>query len=52
MRISADDLRAMGQIDIESGRFIEALRRDAALVNDRYGADAPIVLLASIATGK
>lgn len=50
--ISADDLRAMGAIDIESAAFVGPLRRDAALVDQLCGADARIVLLGSIATSK
>jgi hypothetical protein len=51
-RISADDLRAMGTIDIQSEAFVEPLRRDALIANQLYGEDARIVLLGSIATGK
>jgi hypothetical protein len=50
--ISADDLRAMGAIDIESKAFVQPLRRDAALVDQLSGATARVVLLGSIATGK
>jgi hypothetical protein len=50
--ISADDLRAMGTIDIESRAFVQPLRRDAALVDHLCGPSARIVLLGSIATGK
>jgi hypothetical protein len=50
--ISADDLGAMGAIDIESAAFARPLRRDAALVDQLCGASARIVLLGSIATGK
>jgi hypothetical protein len=51
-RISADDLRAMAAVDVESTAFVRPLRRDAAIVNQICGADARIVLLGSIATGK
>ncbi len=50
--ISDADLRAMGSIDVESETFIESLRRDALLADRAYGADAQVVLLGSIATGK
>jgi hypothetical protein len=51
-RLSADDLRAMGEIDIETSAFVRPLRRDAEQVDEAYGADARVVLLGSIATGK
>jgi hypothetical protein len=50
--ISADDLRAMGRVDIESDAFVAPLRRDAGLLGERCGRDARVVLLGSIATGK
>jgi hypothetical protein len=46
--ISADQLRAMGELDVESEPFVQALRRDAQLAADA----ARVVLLGSIATGK
>ncbi|HEY0482456.1 MAG TPA: hypothetical protein VGD37_33275 [Kofleriaceae bacterium] len=51
-RISSDDLRAMGEVDIESDAFVQPLRRDARLLGEHYGAGARVVLLGSIATGK
>jgi hypothetical protein len=50
--ITADELRAMGTIDIASDDFARPLRRDAAFVDHAYGRDAVVVLLGSIATGK
>lgn len=50
-RLSADDLAAMGRVEVESAAFVEPLRRDAALL-DRARPDAAVVLLGSIATGK
>lgn len=50
--LSADDLREMGSVDIETHAFVRPLRRDAEQVADQYGADARVVLLGSIATGK
>jgi len=51
-RISADELRAMGAVRIESADFVQPLRRDAALLDRTHGASARVVLLGSIATGK
>ena len=51
-RITAAELGAMGAIDVESAAFVRPLRRDAAVVNQRCGGGARIVLLGSIATGK
>ena len=51
-QLTADDLREMGKIDIETSAFIAPLRRDAEQVAQLYGADARVVLLGSIATGK
>ena len=50
--ITADDLRTMGAIEIESDAFVDPLRRDAEIVDRTYGTAARIVLLGSIATGK
>ena len=50
--ISADDLRQMGSIAIEREAFLLPLRRDAELVDRRYGERLQVVLLGSIATGK
>jgi hypothetical protein len=50
--ITADHLRAMGQIDIESAAFVEPLRRDAAFVDEHYQRPPRVVLLGSIASGK
>jgi hypothetical protein len=50
--ISADDLRAMAAVDVETAAFGRPLRRDAERVNERCGPRARIVLLGSIATGK
>ncbi len=50
--ITADDLRAMGEIDIETRAFVKPLRRDAEQIASLYGVDARVVLLGSIATGK
>jgi hypothetical protein len=49
--ITAEVLRAMGSVRIESDAFVEPLRRDAKLVDARYPT-AQVVLLGSIATGK
>jgi hypothetical protein len=51
-QLTSDDLREMGKIDIETRAFIGPLRRDAEQVAQLYGADARVVLLGSIATGK
>lgn len=51
-RISAGDLHAMGTVDVDSDAFVQPLRRDAALVKQRYGTRARVVVLGSIATGK
>jgi hypothetical protein len=50
--ISADELRAMGRIDIESDAFVAPLRRDAHQLGELCGRDARVVLLGSIATDK
>ena len=50
--ISAAELRAMGQVDVESDAFAAPLRRDAARLADHCGGAARVVLLGSIATGK
>ncbi|HEX5058401.1 MAG TPA: hypothetical protein VFV99_03530 [Kofleriaceae bacterium] len=50
--LSADDLRAMGSVDVETPAFVRPLRRDAEQVISQYGSDARVVLLGSIATGK
>jgi hypothetical protein len=50
--ISADELRAMGEVDVESEAFAAPLRRDAERLADRCGGGARVVLLGSIATGK
>jgi len=50
--ISSDELRAMGEVEVESDAFVQPLRRDARLLGERYGAGARVVLLGSIATGK
>lgn len=49
--ISANDLRAMGKVDIESPKFTKPLRRDAEQAAKRFSR-GPVVLLGSIATGK
>ncbi|MGE5182406.1 MAG: hypothetical protein ACM31C_10110, partial [Acidobacteriota bacterium] len=46
--ITAAELRAMGEVDVESDAFVRPLRRHAK----RLPARDPIVLLGSIATGK
>jgi hypothetical protein len=51
-RLTTDDLREMGKIDIETRAFVTPLRRDAEQVGTLYGDDARVVLLGSIATGK
>jgi hypothetical protein len=51
-QLTADDLRLMGKVDIETRAFITPLRRDAEQVAQLYGSDARVVLLGSIATGK
>jgi len=50
-KISAAQLRAMGNIDIASPAFIDPLRRSAELVEAQV-APARVVLLGSVATGK
>jgi hypothetical protein len=50
-RIVARQLRAMGRVDVESAAFVRPLRRDAEVLREQH-ADARIVLLGSIATGK
>jgi hypothetical protein len=52
LAISCDDLRAMGEVDIESEAFAGPLRRDARQLAEIYGAGTRVVLLGSIATGK
>jgi len=51
-RITARQLRAMGQVDIESPGFVRPLRRDADALRELHGDTARVVLLGSIATGK
>jgi hypothetical protein len=51
-RIGSSELRAMGEIDIESDAFIAPLRRDAHALAARCGKRTRAVLLGSIATGK
>jgi len=51
-RLTADELRAMGEVEIESDQFTTSLRRDAALVERACGAEARVVLLGSVASGK
>lgn len=51
-QLTAEELRAMGKVDIETRAFITPLRRDAEQIAQLYGADAQVVLLGSIATGK
>ena len=51
-RIDSDDLRAMGEVDIESDSFVAPLRRDAERVARSLGRRGSAVLLGSIATGK
>lgn len=50
--IVAGDLRAMGEVDIESDAFVAPLRRDAERLAGAVGARGCVVLLGSIATGK
>jgi hypothetical protein len=50
--LTAQDLDAMGKIDIETRAFVQPLRRDAEQVVQAYGVDVNVVLLGSIATGK
>lgn len=49
--ITAAQLRAMGNVDIASGAFIDPLRASAELVEAQV-APARVVLLGSVATGK
>jgi hypothetical protein len=51
-RLTSNDLRSMGKVDIETHAFVQPLRRDAEQLAQAYGADARVVLLGSIATGK
>jgi hypothetical protein len=53
-RVSADELRAMGQVPVDLGdtRYREPLARDARLLAERLGEKGECVLLGSIATGK
>ena len=50
--IFTDDLRAMGEVSIESDAFVAPLRRDAEALRKKAGKRADVVLLGSIATGK
>ncbi|MEJ7599755.1 MAG: hypothetical protein WKG01_17745 [Kofleriaceae bacterium] len=50
--ISVGDLRAMGEIDVESEPFAVPLRRAAVAALTAYGQLTRVVLLGSIATGK
>lgn len=50
--LSADALREMGRIDVESAAFVEPLRRDAERLAAACDAATRVVLLGSIATGK
>jgi hypothetical protein len=52
MPISAEDLRTMGEVDIESDGFTAPLCRDAEALAARLGSRTRAVLLGSIATGK
>jgi hypothetical protein len=53
MLISADDLRTMGTIAIESEAFVRPLRRDADLIKHASSSTGTrVVVLGSIATGK
>jgi len=53
-RVTVDDLRGFSGIDIATGdeRYIAPLLRDIAALATRIPADARLVLLGSIATGK
>jgi len=53
-RLQRDDLEQFCQVDISSGdeRYLAPLRRDANAVAAKLPADAGVVLLGSIATGK
>lgn len=51
-RITADELRAMGQVDLASAAFLDPLRRDAVRARQACRRDARVVLLGSIATTK
>jgi hypothetical protein len=48
--ISTRTMRAMGKVEIESPKFVRALKRDAELLAGHY--TGTVVLLGSIATGK
>jgi hypothetical protein len=50
--LSADMLRAMGEVEVESTAFVQPLMRDARLVARLCGPTVRVVLLGSIATGK
>jgi hypothetical protein len=52
--IAAGDLRSFARVPIDAreARYAEPLRRDAAALRARAGADAEVVLLGSIATAK
>jgi hypothetical protein len=51
-RLSANLLRAMGEIEVESAAFVQPLVRDARLLERLSGPATRVVLLGSIATGK
>lgn len=51
-RLTVDELRAMGRIDVESEAFTGPLRRDAAALAGACGDGARVVLLGSIASTK
>jgi hypothetical protein len=51
-RVSAADLAAMGQVEVESEAFVTPLLRDARAIADRCGERIRVVLLGSIASGK
>ncbi len=50
--ISGQDLRAMGEVDLETDAFAAPLRRDAVALAARLRPRTRVVLLGSIATGK
>ena len=52
LQLSAEQLKSMGKIDIESRSFVRPLRRDAELLDHAHRGDVRVVLLGSIATGK
>src|SRR4051812_29682650 len=47
--ITVAELRAMGEIDVESEAFVVPLRRDALALHARHGERLEVVLLGSIA---